>query len=325
MKHFLVTVLLLSFSTVVCSANQESADTSQAILTIEVTNGTANGSTVTNDEVTVQIYEHKQLLRTLNGKVAADGKIVFENVPTGDHIVALARARHTDMMFSGRAVVLKPTEKNIFAHVKVFDVSYDKSKLFIQIHHFFLKVSPEALEITEYLQLQNSSEMAVLSRETDDQNKPIVLEMMLPAQFKNLKAATYFEEDALVVTEKGFYDTMAVPPGKYDINFSYSLDISSDTMNIVKEITLPTSSFVVFAELGRAKLQGLGQTNQVTGSNGIPMEYYKYSGLTPAEKISFQIVGININTSDLTTPVVLGVVFGTIMLLVFLRLYRGKS
>ena len=78
----------------------------QNVLTVEVVNETTNGTAVTGDQVYVQIYDHGQPLSPLEGKVGADGKVVFENVPTGDKIAAAPRAKHNDMMFSGNTVAL---------------------------------------------------------------------------------------------------------------------------------------------------------------------------------------------------------------------------
>ena len=325
MKHFLAIVTSLLLSCAVCFANETAQTPSQPVLTVEVTNRTENGSTVAEDEVIVQIYKDGQLLDTLEGKAAAEGMAVFENVPTGPHVVALPRAKHQDMMFSGPAVALRPGEDRIAANVPVFDVSFDKSKLSIQTHHIMIKTLPTALEFTEFMQLTNSSDMAVSSDQEDDQGKPIVLKIMLPDGFKNLKFTSYFQENALVVTEKGFYDTMAVPPGQFSLNFSYTLDIASETLDIVKRFSLPTSSLILFAELGQAKLQGLGELyNSATGPNGAAIEYYKRSDLAPEEKIAFQITGFNVSTSGPAMWVILAVVFGAILVLVVLRMRPTK-
>ena len=304
-----------------CVADEATAATSQAVLTVEVTSGTENGATVENDLVIVRIYEDGQMLLTLDGKVDGDGKAVFDNVPIGDRVVAVVRARHQEMIFSGRPVALRPAEDELIAHVQVFDVSDDKSKLSVEIHHFMIRAQSQLLEITEFMQLKNSSDMAVSSKERDSQDRTIVLQIALPKGFKNLRASSYFEEDALVVTEEGFYDTMAVPPGEYEVTFSYTLDITSNTMGIVKKIPLPTSSFVLFAELGQAELQGLDDAEQqLLRTNGAQMKYYKFSNLAPTEEIAFQITGFNVNTSNLGTWMILGAVFSVVAILAVSRL-----
>ena len=55
------------------------------------------------------------------------------------------------------------------------------------------------------------------------------------------------------------------------------------------------------------------------------MEYYKLSNLAPAEEIAFQITGFNVNTSDLSSWVILSVVVGAMMVLAIFRLRLRKG
>lgn len=326
MKHFLAAMILSGLFLQAALAAEKTQAPSQVVLTVEVVNGTVNGDPVTGDEVIVQVYERGELLRTLEGKVAADGKAVFESVPAGDKIVALARSKHNDMMFTGSPVALKPTEDEHLARVQVFDASNDTSGLSVQTHHLIIKSASDALAFTEYMQLVNPSNMAVSSNREDAEGRAIVLEIKLPRGFKDLKALGYFEEDALVVTNEGFYDTMAVPPGEHQVTFTYSLDITSNTVDIVKGITLPTSKFVVFAELGPAKLQGLGEPdNRAAAPNGAQIEYYTRDKLAPGEEIAFKITGFNVNNSGSATWVILAAVFGAVMVLAALRMRSNKG
>jgi hypothetical protein len=91
----------------------------------------------------------------------------------------------------------------------------------------------------------------------------------------------------------------------------------------ILSILLQVSNLIVFAELGQAKLKGLGQAdNKLITSSGTPMEYYKLSDLTATEEIAFQITGFNVNTSGFTTWVILSLTFGVLIVFVFLRLLR---
>ena len=135
MKRFLAAMILSGLFLPAALAAEETQAPSQTVLTVEVVNGTVNGDPVTGDEVIVQVYERGELLRTLEGKVAADGKAVFESVPAGDKIVALARSKHNDMMFTGSPVAIKLTEDGYLARVQVFDASNDTSGLSVQTHH----------------------------------------------------------------------------------------------------------------------------------------------------------------------------------------------
>lgn len=319
MSKFPVIMLIFLFSSA-CYAEMQEADDSNVVLTVNVINGTANGSGVVGDVVTVEIFQHNQLLVTLEDKAAENGKAVFNNVPTGEHSVAVAGAMHQNMKFKGRPFAI--SSKQVDADVKVFDVSYDKSKLSVKIHHFIIKANADTLLISEYIQLDNSSDTAISSEQSDSQGRAIVLEMSLPMGYRNFKTTSFFEQDALVMTPDGFYDTYAVAPGRYDLNFTYTLDINSGALDIIKKITVPTSSFVLFAELGQAKIEGLGHAEKASAASGMPIEYYKFSDLSPQDDVALRITGFNVETSSFFSWMLLSVVFGAVFILILFRLRK---
>ena len=324
MKHFLVpiaAVLLL------CSLSWANEAASETELIVEVINRTQNGSNVEGAEVFVRIYKDRHPFDTLQGAAGSDGKVVFENVPTGENVVAMTQAKHGNMMFNGSHVALAAGQKQISATVPVFDVSSDKSHLSIKMHHIMIKAHGAELEFTEFMQLVNSSDMAVSSDERDGGDKPKVLEVKLPKGFKNFKPGEYFQADALVVSKEGFYDTMAVPPGEYSLEFSYTLDIDARKLSIAKSLPLPTSSLVIFAELGQAKVEGLGEPyNRATSASGADIEYFKLAKLGPMHKLAFEISGFNVNPSGSGTWIILAVVFGVIFVAaVVMRMRPSKS
>jgi hypothetical protein len=298
----------------------------QASLTIDVTNSTANGSATVNDEVSVTIYEQGKPTQTLKGSIDSEGKAVFENVPTGRNITALPRIKHQDMMFNGHPIALKAEQTVFNGHVEVYEVSTDKSKLSVAAHHFIIKVEADSLLITEYMRLVNSSDMAITSVEKDENDKSNVIEVMLPVGFKDLTFSRYFQENALVITKNGFYDTMAIPPGQYDADFSYRLEIDSETIDIVKTISLPTSEFMVFSLLDKGQLQGLGDSGgEVNLADGSSAEYFSFPELKAAEQIQFQAVGFNVKKSNSSVLIILCVVFAMIAMLVIWRMRGQKS
>ncbi len=326
MKHLLMISIMSSLFSVSYLAGQNIESEKQITLTINVTNSTANGTPTVNNEVLVTIFEQGKLTQTLKGNVDSEGKAVFENVPTGNNVTALPRIKHQNMMFNGHPIALKTGQTVFNGHVEVYEVSTDKSKLSVATHHFIIKVEADALRITEYMRLDNSSDMAITSVEKDENDKSKVIEAMLPVGFKDLTLSKYFQENALVITKDGFYDTMATPPGQYDAEFSYSLDIDSETIDIIKKISLPTSEFMVFSLLDKGRLKGLGDSKgEVNLADGSSAEYFSFSELKVAEQIKFQAVGFTVTKSNSSTSITLIVVFALIAVLVIWRLRSQQS
>lgn len=289
-------------------------------LTVEVRNHTANGAPVVGNEVMLHLYRGHEQIACRSATVGEDGTVVFEDLPGAPGIVAVARARHQDMMFRSRPVPLHSAAGEFSVVVQVFDVSTDPSHLSIDVHHLMIAVHPTSLEFTEYLQLNNSSDMAVTGFERDERNRPIVLPVSLPEGFRDLAAASYFEHEALVITRDGFYDTMAVPPGQHQIAFSYRLPISRGATKIGKEITVATAQLMVFWEQRQGALEGLGEPSErFMNADGVPVEYYRRSDLKRGDTLAFQISGLNPAGSDASTWIVLGVVFAVVVVMALLR------
>ncbi len=293
----------------------------QARLTVEVTNSTAQGASVVGDEVTLEIYQGHEPANSLQAKVGADGKAVFENVPTGQDMAAVPRAKHQNMAFHGVPLALSPGSQGLSASVQVFDVSTETSKLSVGTHHVMVAVREGALEFTEYLQLNNSSDRAITGAQRDDQSRPIVIAVKLPEGFRDLTASSYFEQPALVITGDGFYDTMAVPPGEHQATFSYKIAIERGEVMIAKEVTLPTAELTVFWEHGQGRLEGLGEpAGRLTNAAGVPLEYYQRDDLKPGARIAFQLAGFAVKKSDSYTWILLAVVFAVLVVVALLRL-----
>jgi hypothetical protein len=309
-----------------CFGNNADVNSEGLVLSVEVTNGTENGHPVAGDNATLTIYEYNKPVDRLEGKVGADGKAVFENIQGGEHVVAFAQVFHEGMSFGSNVVVLKAGQRQANAQVQVFDVSYDASVLSAKTHHIILKRQDGSLLFTEYIQLVNPSDMAIGSKEKGGSGRPMVLRIPLPKGFQNFTSSSYLEPQALGFTEESFYDTMGVPPGSHEIIFSYTLEIKSDTMDVTKKISLPTSHFVLYSQLGEKKIKGLGDAaGELALSDGTPSEYFVLGDLLAGKEIIFKIAGLSTSVGNKSSWIILTVVFGAIIVIAVLRLPRSEN
>jgi len=323
LSQIILLIAAAFIQTSVWAAEDAPVENKWLTLTIRAINGTAQGRPVVGDRVTVTIREHEKVVETLQGQLGIDGKVTFENVPAGEHLMAVAYVVHEGMKFIGHAFALNPKQEQITSQVNVFDVSYDNSILSAQTQHLIIEQKGDSLLFTEYIQLVNSSDLAVSSSKRDDQGRAMVLTIPLPKGFKNFNSSSYFVREALVFTQEGFYDTMAVPPGDHQIIFSYTLDVKSDMMDITKNFSLPTNSFVLFSQSALENIQGLGEPDgEVVLSDGTLANYFTRTDLPATAKISFKITGLSTSPATRTSWVILAIVFGAITILAIVRLRR---
>ncbi|MFQ6034434.1 MAG: hypothetical protein ACE5NM_01125 [Sedimentisphaerales bacterium] len=326
MKRIIFAIVVAFIHTSVWPAESTPGQDKRLTLLVEVINGTTKGRPVVGDSVTVTIFEHGKSIDTLRGQVGPDGKAIFEDVRAGEHSVARANVLHQGMKFSGHPVALRPERQQLTILIDVFDVSYKNSSLSAKMHHLIIQQKDTSLLFQEFFQLVNSSDLAVSSNERDSQGKAIVLMVHLPKGYKNFSSSSYLVPEALVFTREGFYDTMAVPPGVHQVNFSYTIDITSDRMDIRKKFSLPTTNFVLFSQLAHDSIQGLGEPDgQVLLSDGTMAEYYNRNGLAADSEVVFKVAGLGTSAGNKTSWVVLAVIFAAITFLAVARAYFAKS
>lgn len=307
-------------------ADEQAPSNTTATLLVELFKGTTDGASIAGDEITVDIYEKNTFLKTLTGKADEQGKCVFEGVATDVHYVAIARAKHQNMAFGGSPFVLSPDKSEIHAHITVYDVSTDNSVLTIGTHHLIVKLGEDSIIVQEYVQFVNDTDKAVTSPDLDDQDRPKVIDVKLPAGFEELSATSYFEQTALVVTNDGFYDTMAIPPGRHNAVYTYAIPVDSSDIGITKNITMQTSDFMVFTELGTAAITGLGQPlGQFEMPDGSKADYYSSDALKPGSKVTFQIAGLNVASQQSNIWILFTVVFAAVAVLIVVRTRLQKS
>lgn len=309
-------ILLAVFQAGYCAEMGGGGEPQLTTLVVKVSNGTPGGSSPAGDPIIVDIYVHSKPMYSMNEKVGSDGTAVFEEVPAGPMFMALARVEHQNVAFSGPAARLPAGDKPVEASVTVYDSSSDLSNLTVSMHHIIIESQARSLVVSEFLQLSNNSNNAICAAQPGG---PVV-SVGLPKGYANFTPKSHFQQEALVMDEDGFYDKMAVAPGRYEASYSYTLEVDSPVMEIGRKITLDTSQLVIFVKVPSLKIEGLdAASSRMTDSEGSPIEYYKKSNLAAGDQLNFNISGFNMGASSRDMWVILFVVFGVASILAIVR------
>jgi len=325
LKDVIRTSLILTLFSVAGAAGEPNAPPS-VTLTVTVVNATAGGTSIAGDRVVVGIYEHMNPRETLEAAADEQGNAVFPDIATGPRTVALPRARHGDMMFGGSPVLLSGGGPHVSASVRVHDVSTDRSPLVVGTHHIFVKIHGTRVRVTEDMSLKNPTDRAISSDLYDEQGRPVVVAVELPAGYHGLRTSGYLEEGEVVATDDGFYDTMAMPPGEYQLTFAYDLDINGPAVSIRRPVHHPTANLIVLAELTESlSITGLDepQTGPL-GQDGRPITFHRRSDLKGGDVVEFAVEGFRVGTSYTSQWVALGLVFAALTVMSLVKFARPQ-
>ena len=326
LKFYLVAMTPLLLSLNAAGAEKTPEDPAEARLVVHVMNRTSGGLSVANDTVRVKVFAGEELLGYWDATANESGQAVFAGLPAGSDNIAVAMCEHQGIQFQVHHPIRLLPGRDHAAGIDVYDTSDDTAQLAVTVHHMIIKRAGEALAITEYMRLANSSDRVIRPDRLDEQGRPIVLSILLPEGFRDLKSASYFATEALVMTNEGFYDTMAVAPGEYDIKFSYELDISDETLDFSKEFSLPTAQSILFLVLPQARPEGLTvSASQFTMADGAVADYYELGPYKPGDVLQLRLVGFTIQKEDRSIWIILPVVFVLVAAAALRRLGLGSS
>jgi hypothetical protein len=263
------------------------------------------------------------LIKHASSVTDSDGNCIVKDIPKGSHVVAVAQAKHSDMAFFSSPLQLMAGQQRYDISFQVFDVAYDNSLIRTGTHHLIIKKTDNGIHATEYIQLINDSDKAVLSDKKDAENRPEVVVIALPDSFKNLAFSSYFHPEAVVQTQMGFYDTMAIPPGSYHAVFSYDVPQNSGGIEFEKLITLPTDNMMVFAQAGGVVVAGLGEpAGRMVLKDGAPTNYYTVD-VSQGSVLKFHLEGDFAKNPKENVWMILGVVFASVVLIALFRLKKS--
>jgi hypothetical protein len=97
-------------------------------------------------------------------------------------------------------------------------------------------------------------------------------------------------------------------------------------MDIIRKLSLPTANFVLFWQVGNAKIEGLGEADgRMVMTDGTLGEYYNLGSIQAGAEVRFQISGLRTAAGDKTSWIILALVFAAIAVLVLIRLRLTKK
>ncbi len=283
----MLTICLAQF----CPGQLLNPPQNQGTIEVNVVNATPDGHSVVGDLVTVRLIQDQTLIDTLQGKVNAESKAVFNNVRRAPNLMAHVSCEHEGAPFFGEPVPFFPDFPDMPSTVTVFDVTTDKSSLSVQMHHITITQVGELLQIEEIMMISNSAMMAIKPEVSPVYNKSVVIEIFLPKDYQNFKVTEYFNPDDLVWTDEGFFDPVPVAPGEGRIGFSYFLPLDGETLDIAKKFSLPTGTCVIFVRVPNVEVSGLGPVSNMS-MGGAPVNFYQLSGKKPGDIANIHLAGI---------------------------------
>lgn len=211
---------------------------------------------------TVQPRVRVTLLHLLQGQqepeattVTTDknGRYEFDNLPTGaNHIYALDVRHQGGLFASGTIVMPDDTQEEpvVDTELKVWDTTDDPTAILLRRNDIFLVPDDNAVSVVDSYRVVNTSDLAYIGRGGAGARTSLSFPLPESARGSSVLIVNEPRIDIpdLVPSEFGFGITAAIPPGRTDLTFSYSVEGTGGSYDLTRTALYPILDSSVFAQ-----------------------------------------------------------------------------
>lgn len=213
--------------------------------------------------------------RTYKVRTVDDGRYRFDGLATGDQRLYTLDARYDGGFFSGRVLSIPKQEDPapvIDTRLKVWETTADPRAVILARDDLFVRPADGGLSVIESVTVANLTRFAYIGRAasmSDSGGLPspgpaVSLGFTVPVDGEcrpaecGIVASEPIDIPVIVRREYGFAATVAIPPGRSQITYSYRVEGSGGSFDLSRTALYPTAETSIYAtepiELDSARL-----------------------------------------------------------------------
>lgn len=203
-------------------------------------NGTANGSNVANQVVTLKTYLNDNEISSVTTETDADGYFLFDNLQINPDYEYEATITYQDAEYYSEWFSLTETAPRKTIEITVYESTTSDEAVKVKAAHTIVYIEQGTLLVKEYFLFVNEGDRTYVGTGNVTGE---TLRFFLPRGATNMKPALGLMSCCIINTEEGFADIMPVEPGAKEVAFSYNIDYSSGEYEFDKVLYYPLAHF----------------------------------------------------------------------------------
>ncbi|MBI2850462.1 MAG: hypothetical protein HYX80_05395 [Chloroflexi bacterium] len=290
-------ILLLSLPTPVLAA-----EAGNGVIDGKLVNGTAGGSSVADQTVTLTTYLNDTESGTQTAKSRADGQFVFNGLSTASGYAYELKVTYQEADYTSERVSFTASETTRAMTLTVYDATDSDAVVKVSAAHTIAYLGDGELEVVEYLVFTNNSDRAYIGTgEITTTGTRRTLKLPLPAKTTELQYGGDLMSCCVLQDPNGLFDTMAVLPGEKLIAYSYKVPYKAGAYEFSRKFDYPvaTYNFLVQGATTQATSARLAAAGQMD-IEGATFNGLAGDNLAPGETVAIQIAGLPKSSSSQT-------------------------
>ncbi len=266
--------LVVLFFTISLSSTALAAEQGDGTVEGQLVNGTANGSSVDAQNVTLKTYQNGDEMFSATAVTDTDGRFSFDGLLTEPEYSYQVSLFYQEAQYFGETVSFTKNDTARFTDITVYDSTDDDSAIVIATAHTIIYTAEDRINVTEYYMFVNGSDRTYIgSREINDEGTKETLSFSLPTGITELEPTLGLMDCCIFSSEEGFIDTMAVVPGMKEISYSYTVETGSGGYTLPLKINYPLVSYDLLVQGSDVEVS----VDQLTAEESIPIDGVLYS------------------------------------------------
>ncbi len=307
----LIMIIMLSLSTPVLAAEPGSG-----VIEGRIVNGTAGGSSVADQDITLKTYLNEAEVDAITTKTDAEGSFVFDGLSTEPDYIYEVVITFQEAEYYSEWLSFDEGESSKSTGVTVYDATTSDEAIKVAMSHTIVYVEQGSLWFEEYFLFVNEADRTYIgSKEVTTDGRKETRRFSLPAEATEMQPGTGLMTCCVYDSEDGFVDTMPVFPGSSEAAYSYTVENNSGSYTFSRRVNYPTTSFDFLVQGEGVKVTSdrliAGETIDI---EGIWFNHFSSQNLAPGDILTIQLSGLpessNQGIVKWATPVLIGLLVG---------------
>ncbi|MCC7408203.1 MAG: hypothetical protein IT442_09035 [Phycisphaeraceae bacterium] len=247
-------------------------------VTVQIVQHTPDTTGVTSGTVTLELQHRGHVMHSLTAPIDEHGRAVFDSVPVGIPVVAVAQFEHQGVRFSAQSEPLSAENPNADIELTVCETTTQRPDLAISSRHVMVRVTPHGLMVQEMLSVDNPTDKAWAPSEpaqpaegaaTPAEPQPgLTFSLPLPDQSANLRLGAGLTPENSTIVGHELQLRSPLLPGDNRITIAYTLPLQEGQAVLPVLSTLPTRQVMIFIPDDGSDVQAQGLTAEGKMSAG---------------------------------------------------------
>ena len=257
-----------------------------------IANGTPGAEIPVGLPVVLDVYELGERIDTIDAVSGPDGSFVFENIPGGFGIGYIISAWYADGFYYYERDYPLPPEP---VELRVYESTKDGEAVRITVHTILVNgadADTGLMNVLSLVGLENSGDRTFVP-DVPQAGMMSFLRFSLPLLAGEVDVQSSLRGGSILQIDRGFAMTTPVPPGSYEIAYSYQAAYEDGMLSYTQSFPFGAEKFrvLVSSGLGDVSGPGLEQTEAVTLGE---QEYLQWeaSGLEVGDRIELEFAGL---------------------------------